>query len=287
MGYWGWRPLVFCTFISVLIIGCTGTRVRLPAASSTESPPITLQVRTPATLTPFPTPGLPVVATSPTMATASKSLTPHASFDPRTTPTPYPVDASPPTCYAQRDTGVLCLGEVFNPGNRALARVVVRVTILNVNGDALRVQQVTLPRRNIPAAEAAAYSALFVPGPDDGVDGLAGQFGGVMVAVIRAEQVNTVDSPALTVLDAASTLRGGRVVVGGALRNDDTVVVTDIRLFVTVYDGLERVTGFRVAQLPDLDPGSEHPFSVAVAAQNRVEPYRYRITIEAQRDNLR
>lgn len=52
MGYWGCRPLIFCLFISVLIVGCTPSHETLPSTTPTEYPLITLQVRRIASSTP-------------------------------------------------------------------------------------------------------------------------------------------------------------------------------------------------------------------------------------------
>lgn len=284
MGYWGWRPMVLCVFFCVWVVGCTGTWHNARPEPPTESPPVTLQIRERRTLTPTTTPGLPVVATRRVTPTFTTSLTPHAPAMAITTPTPLPVGVRPPTCYGQRSGGVLCLGEVTNPADIALARVVVRVTILDRAGNALRVQDVTLPQRAIPPGEAAAYSALFVP---DSAESLVNQFGGVSVRVLRAEIATAPSFTNLTAIDTASTVRGGRVVVTGTVVNNGEVPAREIRLIVTIYDAADRVTGFRVVEADDLPPGEALAFTVEVPAQNRVEPYRYRIQIEARRGESR
>lgn len=287
MGYWGWRPLVMCIFFCVWVVSCTGSYIDAPGTSSTELPPITLQVRQNATLTPTTTPGLPVVATPRQMPTFANQLTPHVPSGAIVTPTPPPIVIQPPTCYGQRDTGILCLGEVHNTEDIALTRVIVRVVILDRAGDVLRVLDVTLPQRIIPGGEFAAYSALFVPIDADGITGLAPRFGGVAVEVIRAERTTSSVQPNVTIIDEVDIQRGGRVIIEGTLHNMDTVYARDIRLFITLYDGLDRLTGFRVANIGDLASEATRMFSVAVSAQNRVEPYRYHIVIEARGDNLR
>lgn len=63
MGYWGWRPLIMCLFVSVLILGCTPAHETLPSSTPTEHPRITLQVRRLSTPT---APSRVAVAASPT-----------------------------------------------------------------------------------------------------------------------------------------------------------------------------------------------------------------------------
>ncbi len=47
MGYWGWRPLISAVFISVWVVGCTISATEIaPTVFPTETPPITLTVRT-------------------------------------------------------------------------------------------------------------------------------------------------------------------------------------------------------------------------------------------------
>lgn len=281
MGYWGWRPMVLCVFFCVLVVSCTGTQYAAPHNAPTESPPITLQIRERRTLTPTVTPGLPIRATVPATVTGTQTALSPVS---PATPTPLPVSVPPPTCYGQRGGGVLCLGEIRSPADVALARVVVRVVILDRDASILGVQDVTLPQRRIPPNSTAAYSALFVPA---GLESLVAQFGGVSVRVLRAEVATAAPFTGLSIEDDRSSEQGGRVIISGTLVNNSPLAAQDIRLLVTLYDAADRVTGFRVVELGGLLRGESQTFAVAVAAQNRVQPYRYRVEVEARRDDSR
>jgi LysM repeat protein len=76
VGYWGWRPLIFALFISVMIVGCSITTDSAPTQLPTELPPVTLTLRLPASDTPLVTPTHPMIATSHPLQTLEASLTP-------------------------------------------------------------------------------------------------------------------------------------------------------------------------------------------------------------------
>src|SRR5512134_643673 len=105
MGYWGWRPLIICLFISVWVVGCNIITDASPSVSPTPSPRVTLTVRRPITPTPTATPAFIVALVSPTAVLEESSngglaLTPNAAQTfPSPTYTPPSLVLAPPTCY--------------------------------------------------------------------------------------------------------------------------------------------------------------------------------------------
>lgn len=74
MGYWGWRPLIYAVFISVWVVGCTITATEIaPTLSPTNTPQITLTVRTRAPRPPT------LAPQSPTMTPTQAEATPLAA----------------------------------------------------------------------------------------------------------------------------------------------------------------------------------------------------------------
>jgi LysM repeat protein len=86
MGYWGWRPLAFWGFISVIVVGCSVTSPITPPPSPTEYPPVTLTVRRLESPTPI---FVNIVTLSPTVVSITPTETPTATISP--TPTIYTV----------------------------------------------------------------------------------------------------------------------------------------------------------------------------------------------------
>jgi LysM repeat protein len=68
MGYWGWRRLIVA-FVSVWVVGCSFTARTAPTTTPTDSPVITLIIRTPFEITPSNTPETPTPATGQPTAT--------------------------------------------------------------------------------------------------------------------------------------------------------------------------------------------------------------------------
>lgn len=287
MGYWGWRPLVLYVFMSVWVIGCTGTRDSATPSPSTVTPPSTLDVRRPATLTPTSTPGLPIITTLRSSTQPVRTLT--ATFPPLTSASPYPDPMPPlttrlvtpsPTCYAQLDGSVLCLGEITNSSQSGLSQVAVRVNLVDRRGDLLRSQDVLLAQRHVPAGAHAPYHALF---PPESHEDLSSAFGGVAVDPLRAEPAPP-DVAAPVVTSSVGSKVQGRYLVMGLLTNRYADTLVAVRVVATLYDAAGRVTGYRAEDRPPLSAGETAPFSLAIVPQDRSEPYTYALHVEARTD---
>jgi len=173
MGYWGWRPLLFCAFVGVLIVACTDDTDTIPTTTPTNAP-VTLTVRPPIRASVAP-PGLPAQVA--TMPPATKAVETSPALD---TPATAYVIYNAPTCYATGSDGILCLGSVQNPTDSTLTHIVVEVDILSTDGTPLGTAHTTLPQRVLPPGEHAPYRALF--SRENGQSPLDG-FAGVQVEV--------------------------------------------------------------------------------------------------------
>jgi LysM repeat protein len=78
MGYWGWRPLAICVFISVWVAACNIVSDAAPGASPTPSPHVTLTVR--RIVSPIPT--------STPRQVAAHATTPAPTAEPQASQTP-------------------------------------------------------------------------------------------------------------------------------------------------------------------------------------------------------
>jgi LysM repeat protein len=76
LGYWGLRPLFLLWMISVWVTACSNTDPLPPTASPTTIAASTLIIRHAATLTPSPTPGLPLRSTTRLSPSPASSPTP-------------------------------------------------------------------------------------------------------------------------------------------------------------------------------------------------------------------
>lgn len=292
MGYWGWRPLLLCVFMSVWVVSCSNgsdpaTSVFLPP---TDLPSITLTVREPPhSITEAP-PGLPTAAT--TMPTASLSpdddddparVRPVASDVPRLqTPTPLPLNLPDPLCFETTEGGILCLGRVDNPLHDSVQRAAVRVDLFQPDGTLLGQRETLLEQRIIPAGESAPYRALF-PGGEE--QALHRQFGNASSYLLRAEWTarDAGQSPPLRIEASSGRLEHGWYVVDVEITNLDEEEATRIRLVVTLYNDNEQVMGYRVVETATIGPQKTTLIRVEVLPQAQGTSLRHTVHVEAQR----
>lgn len=247
MGYWGWRPLLLCVFVSVFVVGCNIVSESAPALSATPSPRVTLTVRR----QPLPTP-----TASPTNHTASAAVTtaePH--------PAGYITDLSLPTpiCSETPAGSLLCLGIVRNNGDEGVEQVQVEVQPLGFDGLPLGSLRTSVEQASIPPGAAAPYQALFVLDPRR-VAGASAQ--------LRSVQPQQTQMVTLTVRGARSQFTDGRYIFNATIANELAVDVEAIRLVVTLLDPQDQVAGYRVGMLGgQLAAGAERDVRLEIVPQ--------------------
>lgn len=250
MGYWGWRPLLLCLFVSVLVVGCNIVSESAPALSPTPSPRVTLTVRR----QPLPTPS--ASATRHVQAAA-----PTIEPDPvgQTTGLSLP----PPTCSETPAGSLLCLGIVRNTRDEAVEQVEVEVQPFGFDGLTLDSLRTSVEQAAIPPGEAAPYQALFVLDPR--------QVAGAS-ALLRGARPQQTRIVALTVRGVRSQFADGRYIFNATIANDLAVDVEAIRLVITLYDREDRVAGYRVGMLGgQLAAGAERDVRLEIVPQTSAD----------------
>jgi len=267
MGYWGWRPLVFSVFISVWVIGCSSTQTNAPTSTPTVLPLITLTLRTPTTLTPSPTTGLPLITTLP--------HTPPPESDNQglsRLPTPLPLEIMPPTCYTQVNNQILCLGTVQNRQTQTLTNLVIAINLHDEMGAITDSQQVTLPQRFIPPNSIAPYHALFTIEADNTIAQIS-------VDAIRAEPAPDNTILLLSARNIQTEWQDSRFWVDGTVNNDTPTTAQNIQVIVTLYDAIQRVIAYRILPIGMLTSGESTPFDLVLTPQLVSEGVTYNIDV--------
>lgn len=267
MGYWGWRPLFICVFISVWVVGCNIVSDASPSsASPTPSPRVTLTIRRAESPTPTTTPKQAV----PRETTLLPTGTPRASQPPD-----IPLD--PPACYETPAGSLLCLGRVVNTLDDPLEQVALRVTLFRLDGTPLASEHVEIEQSLIPPQTFAPYRALF----DVNIRDVSHVSASVQRAIIAHDAEQRFAT--LKVQGESVEMAAGRLLVTAELYNPGPDPADNIRLIVTLTDLLGNVTGYRVAQMNrTLPAGETMPVRVEIVPQVETTP-EYTIYVEALR----
>jgi hypothetical protein len=187
---------------------------------------------------------------------------------------PLPLALSLPVChYTQPDT-LICLGQVSNPLDRAVGRVSVEVTLLDVASETLNTQVVSVARQIIPAGDSAPYHALFVLDQQPAADA-------VRVSLISAEPAHLQRS-VLRLTELGSGLRRGYYTVRLEVANEGRQTVSGARVIVTVLTDSGEVAGYRVAELTPLASGAARELLIEVPlAADPPGPLTHVVGVEA------
>lgn len=270
MGYWGWRPLVCSLFISVLIISCTSTPNTAPSPEPTQFPPITLTLRTAMTLTPSLTPGISLATTT---TQSAPQITVSEGF--QRVPTPLPIISSPPDCFFTVEAQWLCFGIVENSQPVSITRVIVEIVFTNQFGFPLHVEQISLPQRVIPPQTNAPYHVLIAPNTT--LDAISR----VDSTIIRAEPLSP-QSPTLIPLTSSmitTEWQDDRFMMQGQISNPTARDAENIQVIVTLYDAIDRVVGYRVMTIENLNADATVPFELILRPQIISDDVTYVINV--------
>jgi hypothetical protein len=259
MGYWGWRPLVFCAFMSVWIVGCTDTHQTAPTAPATNHVPLTIIVHTPAQPTESPPPGLPVVFTPASQPTTTNVIQ---------------LELPQPTCYEAPDGSILCLGYVENTMAYPVRHVALQVSLYDTDGVMLDTAAIIVEQRIIPASSTAPYRAVF---PADGDYTLAERFGMVVSRQIEAER-STQPAASFEIETDRGAWEAGRYIISTRVRAQTSGAV---RVVATLFDDARRVMGYRIVESHPLAIGEALPLQLAIHPQMDDVPLSYTLHIEA------
>lgn len=284
MGYWGWRPLIICLFISVWVVGCNIITDASPSVSPTPSPRVTLTVRRPMTPTPTATPAFIVALVSPTAVLEESSsgelaLTANtAQMFPSPTYTLPSLVLAPPTCYETPAESLICLGRLDNTLDYPLERVVVRVQLVRADGTPLASGEADIEQAVILAGASAPYRALF--------NSNLSPVSGVIASLQRADPARAVSARfvTLTVQEDEGAWVDGRYVVSATLFNSSPYDAEKPRIIVMLEDDAGRVVGYRVVQAAArLTAGGLLPVHIELVPQAGARVSAYRLYAEARR----
>jgi hypothetical protein len=267
MGYWGWRPLVCGVFMSTWITGCTiVASTDAPMGTATPYPPITLiSGRLPDPTAP-PSGGARPLSLSP--------VPPVAAGDLR---------VSPPVCY---ETGerLVCLGMVSNAGEMTSGRVIVDLLLEGTDdaGEAVALRgAAAIDQTILPAGADAPYSIS-------------------LISRIRPESLTRAQvslragaeniPPLLTTLRVDEVMwhvydDGLRWQVAGQAVNTGNDAVRPVRLVSVLLDATDRVLGYRVIALNDMEalpPGAARALTADVFSVARPPAEGVRATLHVE-----
>lgn len=235
-------------WVGVLVVGCASNASISPTPRSAT---LTLLgwTLTPATPTP--------------RSRAFRTPTPRINLT--FVPTPLPLTLSPPDCYETPVGSLWCFGLVQNSLLVPLEGIIVRVYLLDQDGNLLAQADATCTRALLMPSEQAPYGVMFLSAP--------ASMGKAMAVLVQAVEAVNSSIISLTVRDTQFTTLDSHtaespVAVMGKLLNEQRGTVTDIMVVVTLFDQQHRVTGYRQLRLDDgsaLNVGSAVAFSLVAA----------------------
>jgi hypothetical protein len=165
-----------------------------------------------------------------------------------------------------------CFGVVQNTLSVPITQVIVRVYLVNADGNALVNQSVFIAQRVLMPNERSPYGVLF----DSIPDGMAGG-----VATLDSADQTTADA-VISVQSLNFKLDSTPYQITGQLVSAESKPLREIALIATAYDANEHVTGYREFQLPatqTLLNGQSLPFEFSLTPQG---PGTMRIEVGAQ-----
>ncbi len=306
MRHWGWRPLVFGLFISILVVGCNVvTNNPSTSASPSAYPFVTLTVGRLPTAQVFAAPSraAPGAQPSPTFETyvvqsgdtlssvaaqfnlsvealqsANGNLTLLTPGQTLLIPaqTLLPLQVQPPTCYETHPGSLLCLGRVENPLDFPAESISVEVSLRHADGSLVQSQRTTLEQAIIPPGSFAPYQATFAAAPDD--------FSSASADLISAMQASDTDYLILLIEDVQGQRVDGQWSISAIIDNPNTQDARLVRAIVTLLDSLGRVIGYRILTFKSgtiLDAGAQLPLNIAVTPEVTDVTPEYNVYVEA------
>lgn len=299
MRYWGWRPLVFSLWISVLITACSETP-HLPIITPTSQSAVTLTYRfatAPPSKTPTATPVMRTITPSVTETPAQYrvgsddtwfSMARHFDISPQllqafngnmplnvgqhiripaplATNYPQSVHITPPTCYETPTDALLCIGEVNNTQAYPIGRVMLRLALTRPDGGELAAQVVPIATRQLAPGQSAPYHTIFTRQALSPLTASTAYYG-MVVTLFSADQVTAkpivqADNE-LTIADEKLTERNNYVVITGTLTYWGTKVVEDVRVIVTLRNAKGHILAYRVIEIAQIQAGEMLPLHV-------------------------
>ena len=172
-------------------------------------------------------------------------------------PTPVPLEIVGLGTYETPVGGLLCLGEVRNPGQAAVENVQVAVELFDPNGTLVDRATAWVARDVIPSGETAAFGILFPDAPPS--------IGTERAETQSAEPVSREGywSQDLVIQDDQGGPAGAVYRVTGSVLNRGAMPAEEIMVLVTLLAEDGRVTGFRQRRLEGvLNPGDVVSFDL-------------------------
>jgi LysM repeat protein len=178
-------------------------------------------------------------------------------------PTPTPVEARVQglRLYETSVGSLWCLGEVFNPNERSLENVQVRIVLKDASGQVLAEAKPFTIMDVIPPGGQSPFGSLFTSPP--------ARYASFEATIIRAEPSTEPGGryAALQITSKQGGTDGLQFRVFGKARNSSDKPATGVKIIVTAYDAAGNVIGYRQQTLGDgnLAAGATSDFSVTFA----------------------
>lgn len=252
MRHQGWRWL-WIWWVGVLAAGCGQVWSSDDSAATTREPTLPLWGYTlvPPTLTPT--------------AWAVQTDTPLIPADnPGSAAIAVHLHVQGAACYETPVGSLVCLGQIRNQGDHAVAQITAIVQLLAANGTPLVSQETPLSRNVLPPGATGPFRALFDTLPE----GYAGAR-----AFVSAESLVPNQDPRytnLTLQPASGAFVLDQYQVSLTVVNKQPRAVEQITVTMTLFDRNGFVTGFRrvpVDVIGRLDPGESLALTIKVIPQ--------------------
>ncbi|MBC8098482.1 MAG: LysM peptidoglycan-binding domain-containing protein [Armatimonadetes bacterium] len=193
---------------------------------------------------------------------------------PLPTLTPLRVQFSVPSCYELVTDVLVCLGEVHNPQRSAVARVTGTLELRSADGSLVATGRVQVEQAVIPPGSAAPYRVLFP------ADVSQTPYNAIVMALHSADAA--VALPLLTIEQAIAQPINARYRVSAHIRNPGSRAVNQARLVVTLYDGAQRVVGYRIAEVGRIAAGDRVPAQIDLLPLGSEPPLSHSLYAEAR-----
>lgn len=227
------------------------------------------------------------------------------------TQTPQPLDVTAPECYLTPADEYICLGLIRNAGSNSVTRVSVQVALVAPDGSYITGTTAGVEQRHILSGGSAPYRVLF-PRSRLNADPLS------TATVSHTTAATTVNrQPSALPPSAARVIQQSQLIL--SLRSADAVpleatflpltlehtlensddtarkaaqvavriynptdqMTSRLRVVVCLFDGGERLIGYRVLDLEGLQPEETRPVAVDVQPMTEAEELTYTVYAEA------
>ncbi len=227
---------------------------------------------------------------------------------PQPTWTPQPLHVAAPACYITPADEYICLGQIHNPHPDAVTRVSIRVVLVTLDGSPISETITGIEQGLIPPGESAPYRALLRLNPTGGAadtdpdeteatqDAATASHRplppimqpGHLILDLRSADAISPDATAVPLTlehrwkddtgDTRAHADPPRIEV--RLTNPTQQTIPRMRVIISLFDGSNRIVGYRVVDLPALQPHESRVVEVEI--QTMIDSTNLTYTVYAE-----